>query len=986
MAVQFKFRSAVEFNSVGVEGPFISVGDLKRKIAEHKNLSKCKDFDLLITDAQTGEEYYDESILIPTNTSVIIKRVPVARPKSAVVLPDVESVIKASSSKNTDKDDVLKSPLSPNADIDGFGDFGVDVYADSEPCLPETCMDESDMVGIVNKEDLDRDRQRQSQGPSSGSQMFEAGDSGRALARGHYDKHSPINADPTYDNKIAKFPEQLVNAMKSDEMALPKKLEPILPAVPNSELPSELRCSLCKGIFRGAVMIPCCQFSFCHECIRQVLVEKGKCPQCNSTKFKIDELLPNIALRQAIERFLESQVTISTAEDCGAKHAPDGESGIQAKAAASQALSHRQGLSEVRKSILDNGEGVTVYKALQSSSHKYEGITMEFQASKGRKRKKSFPLSATGDGVANFMASGKLKKGGRCCYVCGSPEHLARDCPDNSGTYLQHGMFHAGGPLYPGNIPAYGPNTYWHGAPMPHVRPFPSMYGPTPPPLPFETSIMPVAPYAIPPYMPSMYSGVPIHCGFMRMGSVGPSLVAPSERPLSREEFMQLQDHERRRRFMQEQQDRERIQEKANSMEGDSRVHCLESQKHWYDQQKISDDEHHNPYGTHELDRDSVRNYSDESIHQKSRSGKLMRKHSQEKYIDSNACRRQDSVSDDSDHQKGKSVRYTQKYSWEKYVDSNACQGQDTVSNESDCQKRKKRLHGRSQEKYADSYACRRKESMCEDEGDFSYDKRGNSLHSERWHRYSKSPKYSGRNRSKFHLEDSIERSNSELEGDEPWETCHTVHGDLAYLKSSKQSVSKRSSDRKIIYRKSGSPCNSHLSRYRSKVDASEDLKWTSYNKNDTKKHGYSEYAGEDDANSLCRYDSAEEENIERKVQHETHRSNHRKKWRHSTGEYDLYFSSEDSKRRKKSRNDQRNSLDKTRDTETNVIDESELHTSRHRKHKSKSHSKSTTSVLAPIEETRWQMDAGFDTDNEDVYYMYHTRDKHDHSHKKKEN
>jgi len=42
----------------------------------------------------------------------------------------------------------------------------------------------------------------------------------------------------------------------------------------------------------------------------------------------------------------------------------------------------------------------------------------------------------------------------------------------------------------------------------------------------------------------------------MRMGSVGPSLVTPSERPLSREEFMQLQDHERRRRLMQEQQDR----------------------------------------------------------------------------------------------------------------------------------------------------------------------------------------------------------------------------------------------------------------------------------------------------------------------------------------------------------------------------------------------------------------------------------------------
>lgn len=982
MAVQFKFRSAVEFNSVGVEGPFISVRDLKQKIAEHKNLSKCKDFDLLITDAETGEEYNDESISIPTNTSVIIKRVPAAQPKSAVVLPGVESVIKASSSKNTDKDDVRNSPSLPNADMDGFGDFGVDLYADPEPCLPETCMDESDMAGMVNKKELERDRQRQSQGPSSGSQMFEAGDSGRALARGHYGKHSPINDNPTYDSIIVKFPDRLVNAMRSDDMTLSRKLEAILPTMPNSELPSELRCSLCREIFQGAVMIPCCQFSFCHECIRQVLVEKGKCPQCNSTKFKIDELLPNIALRQAIERFLESQVTISTAEDCATKHAPDGESGIQAKAAASQALSHRQGLSEAKKSILDNGEGVTVYKVPQSFSHKDDVITMEFQAGKGKKRKKALPLSAT-DGVANFMASGKLKKGGRCCYVCGCPDHLARDCPDNSATYTQHGIFHAGGPMYPGNIPAYGPNAYWHGTSVPHVRPFPNMYGPTPPPFPFESPMMPVAPYAIPPYMPSIYSGVPIHCGFMRMGSVGHSLVTPSERPLSREEFLQLQDNERRRRLM---QDRERIQENTNSMEGDSRVRCLESQKHWYDQQKISDDEHHNPYSTHELDRDSVRNYSDDSYYQK-RSGKHMRKHSQEKYIDSNACHRQDSVSDDSDYQKGRSVRHTQKYPREKYVDSNACQGQVTVSNESDCQKRKKQHTGRcSQEKYADSYACQRKESLCEDEDDLSYERRGNSLHSERWHRYSKSPNYTGGNHSRNYLEDSIERSISELEDDEPWKTCHTMYGELGNLKSSKQSGSMKSSDRKSIYRKSGSPCNSHLSLHRSKIDASKDLKRTSYHKNDTKKHGNSEHAEEDDGDSLCRYDSAEEENLERKVQHEKHRSNHRKKWSHSTGKYDLYFSSEESKRRKKSRNDQRNSLDKTRDTETNVIDECELHTSRHPKHKSKRHSKPTTSVLDPIEESRWKMDAGLDTDNEDVYYMYHTRDKHDHSHKKKEN
>jgi hypothetical protein len=81
------------------------------------------------------------------------------------------------------------------------------------------------------------------------------------------------------------------------------------------EPPPELRCPLCKNIFKDAVMIPCCQYSFCDKCIREELIAKGKCPQCGSTKFKNDDLLPNINLRQAIDRFLEAQVTTSGASD-----------------------------------------------------------------------------------------------------------------------------------------------------------------------------------------------------------------------------------------------------------------------------------------------------------------------------------------------------------------------------------------------------------------------------------------------------------------------------------------------------------------------------------------------------------------------------------------------------------------------------------------------------------------------------------------------
>lgn len=51
--------------------------------------------------------------------------------------------------------------------------------------------------------------------------------------------------------------------------------------------------------------------------IYQVLLEKESCPKCFSTKCGIDDLLPNVSLRQAIEHFLESQIlTIDSGNEC----------------------------------------------------------------------------------------------------------------------------------------------------------------------------------------------------------------------------------------------------------------------------------------------------------------------------------------------------------------------------------------------------------------------------------------------------------------------------------------------------------------------------------------------------------------------------------------------------------------------------------------------------------------------------------------------
>ncbi|KAK9086865.1 hypothetical protein Syun_029259 [Stephania yunnanensis] len=75
-AVHYKFKSSKDYKSLVIEGPSISVADLKLTIVESMHLKRRANFILLVFDAQTNEEYLDEATLIPRDTSVIVHRVP----------------------------------------------------------------------------------------------------------------------------------------------------------------------------------------------------------------------------------------------------------------------------------------------------------------------------------------------------------------------------------------------------------------------------------------------------------------------------------------------------------------------------------------------------------------------------------------------------------------------------------------------------------------------------------------------------------------------------------------------------------------------------------------------------------------------------------------------------------------------------------------------------------------------------------------------
>jgi hypothetical protein len=80
-------------------------------------------------------------------------------------------------------------------------------------------------------------------------------------------------------------PTQMVAKQQAASHALPP---------PSAEF-AMFQCSLCKGYLKDAVIIPCCQLSFCDACIRDKLVPENnfQCPSCKASPISPDTLIPN---------------------------------------------------------------------------------------------------------------------------------------------------------------------------------------------------------------------------------------------------------------------------------------------------------------------------------------------------------------------------------------------------------------------------------------------------------------------------------------------------------------------------------------------------------------------------------------------------------------------------------------------------------------------------------------------------------------------
>ena len=132
-----------------------------------------------------------------------------------------------------------------------------------------------------------------------------------------------------YIERIEKKADALLQiSRQNDDKSASSSIASAVKAADEDLPPSDLLCPLCKRVYVDAVITPCCSLSFCDSCkfnkalfltafsplffsflkgIRTALIESHdhECPSCHAQHVAIDQINPNLYLRNHIKRWHE---------------------------------------------------------------------------------------------------------------------------------------------------------------------------------------------------------------------------------------------------------------------------------------------------------------------------------------------------------------------------------------------------------------------------------------------------------------------------------------------------------------------------------------------------------------------------------------------------------------------------------------------------------------------------------------------------------
>ncbi|KAG6024051.1 hypothetical protein E4U40_003604 [Claviceps sp. LM458 group G5] len=354
-SVFFKFKSQKEPTRVEFDGTGISVFELKREIIVKSGLGDGTDFDLHIYTDDNSEEYDDDTAIIPRSTTVIARRQPASKPGAGRAARYVFGKMPVSS-KNAGRKEQSHKASSSKPSVTAISDMNnasteeekmaAMFAAQSEQWSAQ--QEELSHQAPVYKPGAKRPANVPDHDPPNGYICYRCGN------KGHWIQLCPTNDDPVFDNRPrvkrttgiprsflqkvdksvilaqtdgdeAKRPSGImVNADGDFVIAEPDKASweqyqaKTKSSTANKEAQAEdkeveergLQCSIDKKMLIEPMKAPCCQKTFCNDCITNALIESDfVCPACQEEGVLIDDLQADDEASKKIQEYLKEKET-----------------------------------------------------------------------------------------------------------------------------------------------------------------------------------------------------------------------------------------------------------------------------------------------------------------------------------------------------------------------------------------------------------------------------------------------------------------------------------------------------------------------------------------------------------------------------------------------------------------------------------------------------------------------------------------------------
>ncbi|KAH6652854.1 DWNN domain-containing protein [Truncatella angustata] len=337
-SVFYKFKSQREPSRVEFDGTGISVFELKRDIIKLSGLGDGTDFDFAIYTEDGAEEYDDDLAIIPRSTTVIARRLPPAKMGAGRAARYVSGKM-PHSVKNSSRRETTAKTAKPSTQ--GLAQMSnalteeeklaamFQVQSDQWTAQQEEMANQAPVYKPGAKKPVNVPDHE----PPKGYVCYRCGQVG------HWIQVCPTNDNPEFDNRprvkrTTGIPRSFLKTVDKATLQQGDGEDGIKPPAgvmvnadgdyviaqvdstsweqfqaktkasasaqkSSSDEDKELEekgllCTLDKKLFIDPVTTPCCEKTFCNECITNALIESDfVCPSCQTEGVLIDDLKPD---------------------------------------------------------------------------------------------------------------------------------------------------------------------------------------------------------------------------------------------------------------------------------------------------------------------------------------------------------------------------------------------------------------------------------------------------------------------------------------------------------------------------------------------------------------------------------------------------------------------------------------------------------------------------------------------------------------------